>query len=144
MGEPHSSHFRVITTNILGVRIFRKFIVPRSVCPKIWDHYCKYSVTHPLAYPPDMLCRFLLSLSTQGNFRSTLQTDRKKPGQNHTWICLFVGLRDFKILSTISTLRFLKAGTYYARRYMSNWMIHVQWTFCEIARALNKFWLVES
>ena len=28
MVEPHSSNFRVITTNILGVRIFRKFRVP--------------------------------------------------------------------------------------------------------------------
>ena len=27
MVEPHSSNFRVITTNILGVRIFRKFMV---------------------------------------------------------------------------------------------------------------------
>ena len=27
MEEPHSTHFRVITTNFLGVRIFRKFMV---------------------------------------------------------------------------------------------------------------------
>ena len=27
MVKPHSSNFRVITTNILGVRIFRKFTV---------------------------------------------------------------------------------------------------------------------
>ena len=27
MVEPHSSNFRVITTNLLGVRIFRKFTV---------------------------------------------------------------------------------------------------------------------
>ena len=27
MAEPHSSNFRVITTNILGVRIYRKFTV---------------------------------------------------------------------------------------------------------------------
>ena len=27
MVEPHSSNFRVISTNILGVRIFRKFTV---------------------------------------------------------------------------------------------------------------------
>ena len=27
MVEPHSSNFRVITTNILGVRIFRKFMI---------------------------------------------------------------------------------------------------------------------
>ena len=27
MIEPHSSNFRVITTNFLGVRIFRKFTV---------------------------------------------------------------------------------------------------------------------
>ena len=30
MVEPHSSNFRVITTNVLGVRIFRKFTV-------LWD-----------------------------------------------------------------------------------------------------------
>ena len=29
MVEPHSSNFRVITTNFLGVRIFRKFTVLR-------------------------------------------------------------------------------------------------------------------
>ena len=33
--------------------------------------------------------------------------------------------------------------THFARRYMSNRMIHVQLSFREIARALNKFWLVE-
>ena len=33
MVEPHSSNFRVITTNFLGVRIFRKF----TVAP---DCYC--------------------------------------------------------------------------------------------------------
>ena len=27
MIEPHSSNFRVITTNLLGVRIYRKFLV---------------------------------------------------------------------------------------------------------------------
>ena len=30
MVEPHSSNFRVITTNVLGVRIFRKFMVFNS------------------------------------------------------------------------------------------------------------------
>ena len=30
MVEPHSSNFRVITTNFLGVRIFRKFTVTTS------------------------------------------------------------------------------------------------------------------
>ena len=30
MVEPHSSNFRVITTNFLGVRIFSKFTLPRS------------------------------------------------------------------------------------------------------------------
>ena len=37
MVEQHSSNFRVITTNVLGVRIFRKFTVPLFVtkdsCP---------------------------------------------------------------------------------------------------------------
>ena len=31
MVEPHSSNFRVITTNFLGVRIFRKFTVDISI-----------------------------------------------------------------------------------------------------------------
>ena len=30
MVEPHSSNFRVITTNFVGVRIFRTFTVPSS------------------------------------------------------------------------------------------------------------------
>ena len=33
MVEPHSSDFRVITTNFLGVRIFRKFTVPTLSVP---------------------------------------------------------------------------------------------------------------
>ena len=33
MVEPHSSNFRVITTNFLGVRIFRKFTVPPLSSP---------------------------------------------------------------------------------------------------------------
>ena len=32
MVEPHSSNFRVITTNVLGVRIFRKFTVILQLC----------------------------------------------------------------------------------------------------------------
>ena len=32
MVEPHSSNFRVITTNFLGVRIFRKFTVNNNGC----------------------------------------------------------------------------------------------------------------
>ena len=45
MVEPHSSNFRVITTNFLGVRIFRKFKVVGDEstvffgCPKTQDHY---------------------------------------------------------------------------------------------------------
>ena len=35
-------------------------------------------------------------------------------------------------------------SAHYARRYMSNRMIHVQQSFPEIAQSLNKFWLVES
>ena len=53
MVEPHSSNFRVITTNILGVRIFRKFMV-NQVRDKIsdefktWPHYTFYfGVTCP-------------------------------------------------------------------------------------------------
>ena len=36
MIEPHSSNFRVITTNFFGVRIFRKFtVIPTSMGLKI-------------------------------------------------------------------------------------------------------------
>ena len=35
-------------------------------------------------------------------------------------------------------------SAHYARRYMSNGMIHVQQSFREFAHAFNKFWLVES
>ena len=31
MVEPHSSNFRVITTNVLGVQIFRKYTVIRTI-----------------------------------------------------------------------------------------------------------------
>ena len=34
MVEPHSSNFRVITTNVLGVRIFRKF----TVCEELFSN----------------------------------------------------------------------------------------------------------
>ena len=34
--------------------------------------------------------------------------------------------------------------THYARRYMSNGVIHIQRSFREFVRAFNKFWLVES
>ena len=34
MVEPHSSNFRVITTNVLGVRIFRNFMVSKFI-PKL-------------------------------------------------------------------------------------------------------------
>ena len=33
---------------------------------------------------------------------------------------------------------------HYARQYMSNGMIHVQWSVVEFACVFNKFWLVES
>ena len=36
MVEPHSSNFRVITTNFLGVRIFRKFTVYKIKCKFQW------------------------------------------------------------------------------------------------------------
>ena len=36
MVEPHSSNFRVITTNFLGVRIFRKFTV--CACEDWYDN----------------------------------------------------------------------------------------------------------
>ena len=33
-------------------------------------------------------------------------------------------------------------NTHYARQYMSNGMIHVQWSFREMC-VMNKFWLVD-
>ena len=41
MVEPHSSNFRVITTNFLGVRIFRKFTVQHN-SEKEKKNYFKY------------------------------------------------------------------------------------------------------
>ena len=38
MEEPHSSNFRVITTNVLGVRIFRKFMVDTKSCFSLYLH----------------------------------------------------------------------------------------------------------
>ena len=35
MVEPHSSNFKVITTNVLGVRIFRKFTVTKWLCHRV-------------------------------------------------------------------------------------------------------------
>ena len=40
MVEPHSSNFRVITTNYLGVRIFRNFTVWTMVCTDNWFFFC--------------------------------------------------------------------------------------------------------
>ena len=37
-----------------------------------------------------------------------------------------------------------EATSYYARWYMFNRMIHVQWSFREFASVLSKFWSVES
>ena len=47
MVEPHSSSFRVITTNILGVRIFRKFTVSRLIFSSDYgyDAYIFYART---------------------------------------------------------------------------------------------------
>ena len=39
MVEPHSSNFRVITTNVLGVRIFRKFTVHVLSVLQYIEHY---------------------------------------------------------------------------------------------------------
>ena len=45
--EPHSSNFRVITTNFLGVRIFRKFTVLSEsvVMWQMWQWYCPISLS---------------------------------------------------------------------------------------------------
>ena len=58
MAEPHSSNFRVITTNVLGVRIFRKFIVISGSLIKVyndcdsvfifWTYYCVVKPYCPL------------------------------------------------------------------------------------------------
>ena len=53
MVEPHNSNFRVITTNFLGVRIFRKFPkysdAPKICCndPKSWTRWHFLRVMHP-------------------------------------------------------------------------------------------------
>ena len=39
MVEPHISNFRVITTNFLGVRIFRKFTIFRTVRNHVYVIY---------------------------------------------------------------------------------------------------------
>ena len=43
MVEPHRSNFRVITTNILGVRIFRKFTVYQGVSYDIINVSLRFS-----------------------------------------------------------------------------------------------------
>ena len=52
--------------------------------------------------------------------------------------------RAFKNYTKKYGKRFIIAPTHYARRYLSNGMIHVQQSFRESVRALNKFWSVES
>ena len=59
MVEPHSSNFRVITTNILGVRIFRKFTVLELSRP-VWVVWSTCStVCIVSAYDFDLLCHEL-------------------------------------------------------------------------------------
>ena len=53
MVEPHSSNFRVITTNILGVRIFRKFTV--ELCDNFTDSQTLCTVRN--------LCMIILAYS---------------------------------------------------------------------------------
>ena len=70
MVEPHRSNFRVITTNCLGVRIFRKFTViirklkqrglPKSirvihVCPKDSDRMANSVDPDHMASPPEAI-----------------------------------------------------------------------------------------
>ena len=45
MVEPHSSNFRVITTNFLGVRIFRKYTVDLQLCQLTKDSCCMIQVS---------------------------------------------------------------------------------------------------
>ena len=47
MVEPHSSNFRVITTNVLGVRIFRKFTVNVIVCPLSCLTFYSFNLGYP-------------------------------------------------------------------------------------------------
>ena len=47
MVEPHSYNFRVITTNILGGRIFRKFTVPDSVARLFTDDIVYQQIQAP-------------------------------------------------------------------------------------------------
>ena len=50
--EPHSLNFRVITTNFLGVRIFRKFTVLENACtsPSTLLHSCMREHLTKFAY----------------------------------------------------------------------------------------------
>ena len=65
MVEPHSSNFRVIKTNFLGVRIFRKFTVygfDNTSEPRHEKMYLRESLTRPdTNWPaqPQKLARFL-------------------------------------------------------------------------------------
>ena len=58
MAESHSSNFRVITTNILGVRISRKFTVPlyplnyKGTFPE-WQDLLRMTHVHISHYPVD-------------------------------------------------------------------------------------------
>ena len=47
MVEPHNSNLRVITTNFLGVRIFRKFTVMNG-SEEIWEEKGQYLTSHIL------------------------------------------------------------------------------------------------
>ena len=50
MVEPHSSNFRVITTNFWGVRIFRKFTVCCGYCHRATDNFSGSWVFHSIKF----------------------------------------------------------------------------------------------
>ena len=67
MAEPHSSNFRVITTNCLGVRIFRKF----SVFFLFSMHQSSVNTTHTGGREIAGLLNFLSVFSKPRNMPST-------------------------------------------------------------------------
>ena len=99
MVEPHSSNFRVITTNILGVRIFRKFMVPpedkRLVGPRqanlVLIAYASSEGSGEPAHPRS-LARTFAARSYKQRVKRNLQTESHVPGPSE-WL----GMRSWNL-----------------------------------------------
>ena len=68
MVEPYSSNFRVITTNVLGVQIFRKFTVLAGILPKLHVTYLKFGPTIDWFRWWEDICLFLFETIFLLNF----------------------------------------------------------------------------